>query len=78
MTLFKPLHSSVDANKRMFSWVSSIPPHVFQWSQAVAGGGNSAGDMLFGLVILFSGEKDELLRQKPWCAPKAKGLICKT
>lgn len=41
--------------KRMFSWVSSIPSCVFQWSQAVAGGGSSAGDVLFGPVVLFSG-----------------------
>lgn len=46
-------------------------------AQAVAGGPNWAGDMLFGPVVFISGEKEELLGQKSWCVPKAEHQICK-
>lgn len=44
---------------------------------SVAGGPNSAEDMLFGPVVFISGEKEEPLGQKSRCVPKAEHQICK-
>ena len=82
MTLFKPLCPSVEQGDVLLPGPlrTGLCVSVVQVSmaQAMAGGANSAGDMLFGPVVFITRKKSELLGQKSRCVPKAEHQVCKT
>ena len=82
VTLFKPLCPSVEQGDVLLPGplCTGLCVSVVQVSmaQAVAGGANSAGDMLFGPVVFITRKKSELLGQKSRCVPKAEHQVCKT